>query len=294
MNGALLLQTVIDGLILGGIYSISAVGFSLIFGVLGVINLSHGMFVLIGAYVAMLLKQHAGIDPLLSAPLAFAVLFLLGLAFEIFLLSGAIRKSAVITSLLVTFGVSLILRDAVVAAIGPDIHTLDSVWTLPTMHIGSVVIDGARATGPIASILLLAILSIALARFKIGRAIRATAQQTFAASLCGVDVRRVYLLTFAISAGFAGVSGVIVGMINPFSPSDETFWTLNAFATVVLGGVGSPLGALVGGLLLGQISTFSSQYVGSVFPNIFMFGTLLLMLVWRPSGLLGNSLKGSV
>ena len=294
MNGALLVQTAIDGLILGGIFSISAVGFSLVFGVLGIVNLAHGMFVLLGAYAALVLKHQFGIDPFFSLLPSFVVLFLIGLLLETSLLSGAVRRGSLMTTLLITFGASLILKDLVVLLIGPDIHTLDSTWTLPTVHVGSVVIDGNRATGLIASLVLLAVLSIVLAKFKIGRAIRATAQETFAASLCGVDSRRIYALTFAVSAGFAGASGVIVGIINPFSPTDDAFWTLNAFVTVVLGGIGNPLGSLVGGLLLGQISTFSSQYVGSVFPNIFMFCALLLMLIWRPHGLLGSSFRGSV
>jgi branched-chain amino acid transport system permease protein len=294
MNGALLVQTVIDGLILGGIFSISAVGFSLIFGVLGVVNLSHGMFVLLGAYAALVLKRQFGIDPLFSLFLSFIVLFVIGILLEVFLLSGVMRRGNLMTTLLITFGASLILKDLVVLLIGPDIHTLDSTWTLPTFHVGSVVIDGSRATGLVASLMLLALVSIVLANFKIGRAIRATAQQTFAASLCGVDPRKIYALTFGVSAGFAGASGVIVGIINPFSPADDAFWTLNAFVTVVLGGIGNPLGSLVGGLILGQISTFSSQYIGSVFPNIFMFCALLLMLLWRPHGLLGRPFRGSV
>jgi branched-chain amino acid transport system permease protein len=109
-----------------------------------------------------------------------------------------------------------------------------------------------------------------------------------------VDVTRIYAVTFGVSAGFAGVSGIIVGLVIPFTPFEDAYWTLNAFVTVVLGGIGSPLGALIGGLILGEINTFSSQYVGSVYPNIFMFLTLLLMLIARPNGLLGNAFKGSV
>ena len=123
---------------------------------------------------------------------------------------------------------------------------------------------------------------------------RATAQHDFAAGLCGVNARNIYAMTFGVSAAFAGVSGIIIGLVNPFSPFDDAYWTLNAFVTVVLGGVGSPLGALLGGLLLGEISTFSSQYIGSLYPNIFIFCTLLIMLIVRPNGLLGNAYKGSV
>lgn len=294
MDGTLLFQTLVDGLILGGIFALSAVGFSLIFGVLGVVNLTHGIFVLLGAYLGLALKEGIGIDPLVAIPFIFAALFMIGALLQITLVSGAVRRGSLMSSLLITFGASLILRDAVILIFGPNVQSLSSVWLLDTFRIGDVIIDGARATGLIASLMLLGFLSLALHRLKMGRAMRATAQQGFAAGLCGVDVKRVYAVTFGISAAFAGVSGIIIGLINPFSPFDDTYWTLNAFVTVVLGGVGSPVGALLGGLLLGEISTLSSQYIGSLYPNVFIFCALLLMLIVRPNGLLGNAYRGSV
>jgi len=294
MNGTLLLQTLVDGLILGGIFSLSAVGFSLIFGVLGIVNLAHGVFILGGAYLGLALKTWLGLDPLAAIPVVFVVLFVLGALLQQTLVSAAVQRGSLMTSLLVTFGASLILRDVLILIFGPDIHSLSSTWLLSTFHVAGVVIDGARATGLIASLALLALLSFSLHSMKVGRAIRATAQQSFAAGLCGVDAGRIYTLTFGVSAGFAGASGIVIGMVNPFSPFDDAYWTLNAFVTVVLGGVGSPLGALLGGLLLGEISTLSSQYVGPRFPNVFIFGALLLMLIVRPNGLLGNAYKGSV
>lgn len=294
MNTTLLAQTLVDGLILGGIYALSAVGFSLIFGVLGVVNLAHGMFVLLGAYVGLMVKNAFGVDPLMAIPIAFAILFVFGALFQLWVVSTAIRRGSLISSLLVTFGASLILKDIIIVFIGPDIHTLDSTWVLGTHTVGGIVIDGARATALLASLLLLGLLALVLYKTGIGRAIRATAQQSFAAGLCGINCRRIYAVTFGVSAGFAAASGVIVGIINPFSPADDAFWTLNAFVTVVLGGIGSPLGALLGGLLLGEISTLSSQYIGATFPNIFMVCTLLLMLLIRPNGIMGNAYKGSV
>lgn len=294
MDETLVLQTLIDGLILGGVYSLSAVGFSLIFGVLGVVNLAHGVFVLLGAYLGVALNKTMGIDPLLTIPIVFVVMFALGALMQVTLVSGAVRRSSLMSSLLITFGASLMIRDAIILIFGPDVQSLSSSWLLDTFRIGGVIVDGARATGLIASLILLAILSFALQRMKVGRAMRATAQQDFAAGLCGIDVGRIYAMTFGVSAAFAGASGVIIGLINPFSPFDDAFWTLNAFVTVVLGGVGSPLGALLGGLLLGEISTFSSQYIGSLYPNVFIFCALLIMLIVRPNGLLGNAYKGSV
>jgi branched-chain amino acid transport system permease protein len=294
MNETLLLQTLVDGLILGGIFSLSAVGFSLIFGVLGVVNLAHGIFILGGAYLGLALKAALGLDPLAAIPIVFVVVSVIGAVLHQTLVSAAVQRGSLMTSLLITFGISLIVRDILILIFGPDIHSLASVWLLNTFHVGGVVVDGARATALIASLALLGLLSLVLYRMKVGRAIRATAQQSFAAGLCGVDAGRVHTLTFGVSAGFAGASGIVIGMINPFSPFDDAYWTLNAFVTVVLGGVGSPVGALLGGLLLGEISTLSSQYIGPRYPNVFIFGALFLMLIVRPNGLLGNAYKGSV
>jgi len=294
MNMTLLAQTLVDGLILGGIYSLSAVGFSLIFGVLGVVNLAHGVIVLLGAYAALVMQQHFGLDPLLSIPFVFALLFVLGALLQLTIVGPAIRRGSLISTMLVTFGAALILKDLIVLTIGPDIQTLSSNLTLGTSTVADVIVDGARSTALLASLGLLGLLTVILKWTKAGQAIRATAQQGFAAALCGIDGVSIYAVTFGVSAGFAGASGVIVGIINPFVPSSDAFWTLNAFVTVVLGGVGSPVGALVGGLLLGLISTLSSQYVGATFPNIFMVCTLLLMLLIRPNGIMGNAYKGSV
>ena len=148
---------------------------------------------------------------------------------------------------------------------------------------------GDGDTGPwIADLSRPGALTAALNWTAMGRMIRATAQQEMAARLCGVDARHVYGLTFGVSAAFAGASGAILGIVLPFAPPDEAIWTINAFVVVTLGGVGSPAGALIGGLLLGLISTFTSQFIGPAFPNAMMFLILVLMLLIRPSGLLGK------
>jgi branched-chain amino acid transport system permease protein len=114
-----------------------------------------------------------------------------------------------------------------------------------------------------------------------------------AARLCGVNVRHVYAMTFGVSAAFAGAAGIVIGIVLPFSPVDEGTWTLNAFVVVVLGGVGSPAGALLGGLLLGMVSTLTAQYIGPSFPNVTMFLLLVVLLLLRPQGLLGNAFAPS-
>lgn len=288
----LIAQTLADGLVLGGIYALSAVGFSLIFGVLHVINLSHGVLVLIGAYLALLFSRTLGIDPLLTLPLVMAALFALGYVYQRFLIQHAVDQSH-LGSMLLTFGVALMLQNVMIWLFSPDMKNITPSYAFLSFHLFGLSFDAVRLSALLASLVLLCVLALLLKYAAFGQVIRATAQQTLAARLCGVDVRHVYALTFAVSAAFAGAAGIVIGIILPFSPADEALWTLNAFVVVVLGGVGSPAGALIGGLLLGVVSTLTAQYIGPAFPNATMFLLLVVMLLVRPNGLLGNAFAAS-
>jgi branched-chain amino acid transport system permease protein len=288
----LLLQTLADGLVLGGIYALSAAGFSLIFGVLHVINLSHGMIVLIGAYLAMIISTTFHIDPLATTPIVMAALFVFGYAYQRWLIQYAVERSE-LGSMLLTFGVALMLQNVLIWVFSPDTRSITPTYAFSSVHIAGITFEPVRLAALATSLVLLGLLSLILNRSSLGRIIRATAQQTLAARLCGVNVRHVFALTFAVSAAFAGASGIVIGIVLPFSPMDEATWTLNAFIVVTLGGVGSPAGAIIGGLLLGLISTLTSQYAGPAFPNAAMFLILVIMLLVRPQGLLGNAFAGS-
>jgi branched-chain amino acid transport system permease protein len=288
----LILQTVADGLVLGGIYALAAVGFSLIFGVLHVINLSHGVLVLLGAYLALVLSGALRIDPLLTLPLVMAVLFGVGYVYQRFLIQRTVGRTP-LASMLLTFGIALMLQNAMIWVFSPDMKNITPTYAFESFKIASLTFDAVRVSALAASLVLLSCLALLLKFSSLGRLIRATAQQTLAAQLCGVNVRHVYALTFAVSAAFAGAAGIVIGVILPFSPADEALWTLNAFVVVVLGGVGSPAGALLGGLLLGIVNTLTAQYVGPAFPNVTMFLMLVILLLVRPHGLLGNAFSAS-
>jgi branched-chain amino acid transport system permease protein len=288
----LIAQTIADGLVLGGIYALAAVGFSLIFGVLHVINLSHGILVLMGAYLALIFSEALHIDPLLCIPPVMLVLFCVGYVYQRFLIQHAVDRASV-NSMLLTFGVALMLQNVMIWLFSPDMKNITPSYAFASFKLGSVNFDAVRVSALLASLVLLSLLSALLRYSPMGRVIRATAQQTLAARLCGVNVRHVYALTFAVSAAFAGAAGIVLGIILPFSPNDEGTWTLNAFVVVVLGGVGSPAGALIGGLLLGIVSTLTAQYIGPAFPNVTMFLLLVLLLLVRPHGLLGNAFAAS-
>ncbi len=288
----LIIQTLADGLVLGGIYALAAVGFSLIFGVLHVINLSHGVLVLMGAYLALTFSAFLHIDPLLTMPLVMVALFAIGYAYQRLLIQHAVDRSQ-FGSLLLTFGVGLMLHNVMIWVFSPDMKNITPTYAFTAFKLGPIAFDAVRVSCLIASLVLLSCLAGLLNFSPLGRVIRATAQQTMAARLCGVNVPHVYALTFAVSAAFAGASGIVIGIILPVSPADEATWTLNAFVVVVLGGVGSPAGALIGGLLLGVVSTLTAQYIGPSFPNVTMFLLLVVLLLVRPQGLLGNAFAAS-
>lgn len=287
-----LAQTLADGLVLGGIYALSAAGFSLIFGVLHVVNLSHGVTVLIGAYIAFTVSTALHIDPLLTIPLVMAVLFAAGYAYQRFLIQRAVDQSH-LGSMLLTFGVALMLQNVLIWVFSPDVRSITPSYAFASLRVGGLNFDLVRLSALLTSLLLLGCLAIVLQRTALGRIIRATAQQSLAARLCGVNVRHTFAVTFGVSAAFAGASGAVIGIILPFTPADEALWTLNAFIVVTLGGVGSPSGALLGGLLLGVIYTLTAQYIGPAYPNAMMFLILVVMLVVRPNGLLGNAFSAS-
>ncbi|HKK37414.1 MAG TPA: branched-chain amino acid ABC transporter permease [Paracoccaceae bacterium] len=283
----LFLQTALNGLVLGGIFSLAAVGFSLIFGVIGIVNLTHGVFVVAGAYLALVLHDSFGIDPLIGVLPIGAVLFAVGYAYQRTIIHWAVSRASVEASLVVTFGMAMVFRNLLQLWFGPDVQAITPSYGFQSVAIGEIRIDVVRLAALGASMVILLALALMLARTHFGRAMRAVAQQPLAASLCGLDVRRIFGLTFGMSAALAGASGAIIGIVQPFSAATEVAWTLNAFVVVVLGGIGSPAGALIGGLLLGLINAFTAQYVGPALTQAMMFLVLVGMLLLRPQGILG-------
>ncbi|MBW3097475.1 branched-chain amino acid ABC transporter permease [Pseudohoeflea coraliihabitans] len=285
----LFLQTTLNGLVLGGLYSLAAVGFSLIFGVLGIVNLTHGIFVVAGAFGALVLYNEFGLDPLLAMLPVGIVLFAVGYIYQRTVIHWAISRASLVASLVVTFGVAMIGRNLMQLTFGPDAHSITPSYSFSSLTFGPLQIDVVRVVALGASLVLLLLLALVLAKTHFGRAVRATAQQPLAAELSGLNVQRLHGLTFGISAALAGASGAIIGIVQPFTPASEVAWTLNAFIVVVLGGIGSPAGALVGGILLGLINAYTAQYIGPSLTQAAMFLVLVLMLLLRPNGLLGNA-----
>ena len=281
------LQIAANGLVLGGLYACIAVGFSLVWGVLNVINILHGSFIVLGSYVAYFAYVHLGIHPFVSIIIAGAVLYGLGYVLQAGIINRVVTAPVLIT-LTLTFGLDLILNNAMLVAFTADYQAVNLANPLGTMKIGPVYLPGDRVAAMVLALLLTVLLYRLLRDSRIGRAIVAVRMDREAAALMGVDVKHINAITFAVGAFMAGAAGALLSIIFPISPLNGPLFLGKAFVVCVLGGLGSVPGAMVGGLALGIIESFGSYWLGPEHAMTLSFGLLLVLLFVRPSGLMGR------
>ena len=281
------LQIAANGLVLGGLYACIAVGFSLVWGVLNVINILHGSFIVLGSYVAYFTYIHLGIHPFISIIIAGAVLYALGYVLQAGIINRVVTAPVLIT-LTLTFGLDLILNNAMLVAFTADYKAVNLANPLGTLKIGPVYLPGDRVAAMVLALLLTVLLYRLLRDSRIGRAIVAVRMDREAAALMGVDVKHINAITFAIGAFMAGAAGALLSIIFPISPLNGPLFLGKAFVVCVLGGLGSVPGAMVGGLVLGVIESFGSYWLGPEHAMTLSFGLLLVLLFVRPSGLMGR------
>jgi branched-chain amino acid transport system permease protein len=281
------LQATVNGLLQGGLLALVAVGFSLVWGVMNIVNLAHGAFVLIGAYTGWKLQSSAGIDPLLGMLVAAVALLAAGYVIQRYLINLVVNAPIWMT-LLLTFGLSLLLVNGLVLLFTGDFRSIHTSYGSESLSLGEVRVPYARLIAFAIAIGFTIGLVWFVDRTRLGLAIKATGMDRGAARLMGVKVRRVYGITFGIAAGLAGAAGAISGTVDTFSPADAGGFTLQSFVIAVLGGLGNMWGALVGGLLLGVVQAWSGQYLGGTLINAVAFAVLVIVLVVRPEGLLGK------
>lgn len=281
------LQLLANGIVLGGLYAAIAAGFSLVWGVLNVINILHGTFIVLGSYVAFFLHAYAGIHPFVSIVPAAAVLFALGWVLQAGFINRVVTAPVLIT-LTLTFGLDLVINNGMLLAFTADYRKVNLASPLPALILGPVLVPGDRLAATALAILLTYGLYRLLSDSNVGRAIVAVRMDREAASLMGVDVKRINAVTFGIGALMAGAAGALLSIIYPISPLNSTLFLGKAFVVCVLGGLGSVPGALVGGLALGLIESFGGYALGPEHAVTISFALLLLLLFARPSGLLGR------
>lgn len=284
----LLVQVLINGVLLGGFYAIMALGLALVWGVLNIVNLAHGAFIMLGAYLSWYLYQYGGIDPFIGLPLNAVIMFAVGYAMQRGLLNLIVR-APMFNTLLITFGIEVVLTYLAQLVFTADFRTINPPYAGDNITLGSVVIPDVRLFAFVAAIVLTLAMWVFLLRTKLGRAIRATAQNLVAARLYGVEPRHLYAMTFGIGIGLAGAAGALYGVTSQINPYIGASLTAKSFAISIIGGLENPLGVIVGGLALGIIESLALLYLGATFGDVATFGVLVLVLIVRPTGLLGRT-----
>lgn len=280
-------QILANGLVLGGLYACIASGFSLVWGVLNIINILHGSFIVLGAYLAYFAYLKAGIHPLASILIAIPAFFAMGYGLQRSVINRIMRAPVLLT-LTLTFGLDLVLQNAMILGFSADFRKLVLNPPLGTVALGQVVLPVDRLAATTLAIVLMGVLYLVLSRSRIGRAIVAVRMDREAAALMGVDVPRIYAVTFGLGAVMAGVSGALLATIFPISPLGGSAYLGKAFVVCVLGGLGSVPGALIGGLVLGVVESLGALWFGPEQAVTVAFTLLIVMLLVRPQGLLGR------
>lgn len=290
----MLLQQIINGLAQGSIYSLIGIGFALIFGVLGLVHFAHGEVYMLGAFFGFLLITMFHLDIFSALAIAIVGSAIVGVIVEA-VAFRTLRKAPDVAPMICTLGLSVVLQNVAMLLWGSDTKSVPDVldssiipfWGAQ-VSIPQIIIFGV-------SLLLTAALQLILYRSKMGRAIRATAQNKDAAALMGVNIDRIISVTFALGSGLGGAAGVLVGLYyNAFYPTMGFMAGLKAFTATVLGGLTSVPGAVLGGLILGVAETLGAAYISSGYRDLIAFVILILVLLIKPSGIFGRGIQGKV
>lgn len=278
------LQTLVNGIVLGALYASLAVGFSLVWGVLNIVNMLHGSLIILGGYITYFAWHSYGIHPLLALPAVALLMYALGYVTQLLVINKVVHQPVLVTMTL-TFGLDLILYNfmTVYYTATPRRVTLD----LGAMSIGGIAVPFDRLLGMVLALVLTGLLYVVMRRSRVGRAIVAVRMDSAAAALMGIKVNRIYAITFGIGALMAGATGVIFAMVYPVTTNLTGIYLGKAFVICVIGGLGSVQGALVGGIVLGVIESFAGQFVGPQHAITVGFLLMLFLLVVKPTGLTG-------
>ena len=288
----ILAQQIVLGILIGGLYGLAATGLSLVFGVMKVLNVAHGELIMLGGYATFWLVTLGAVDPFVGLLLTVPVAVLGGVALYAGLFAFVVRadeERRVKNSLLIGFGVALALQALAVKLWTADERSITTPYAGSVVTVGPISIPLVRLGSLMLALALTVGLEIALRRWRWGKAIRATSEDWQAALLSGIDVRRAYLLAFALGTGLAGAAGTLVAVGYSISPSIGLEWTLKALIVIVLAGLGSMIGTFVGGIFLGVAEAVSAAVVGGAYREVVGLVIFFVVLVVRPQGLFGKS-----
>jgi branched-chain amino acid transport system permease protein len=280
-------QTIVNGLMLGGVYALAAAGFSLVWGVMNIINLSHGSLIMLGAYLTFLLSENFGIDPFLSIPVCMAALFIVGYLLQRGVINFVVRAPVFMT-LILTFGIDLVIVNLALVAFSADVRTVTTSYGGANFTIIGVTVPWIRVAILGVALVLTAVTGYILFRTRLGQAIRAVRMDLDAAQLCGVHTATIYAVTFGIGAALAGAAGALIGVVSSITPIMGLSYIAKVFAVAVLGGLGSMVGVVVGGVCLGLFEAFAGVMLGSGYQDMVGYVLLILVLLIKPAGFFGK------
>lgn len=279
---------IVTGLLTGLVYGLSALGLSVIFGVVRVVNFAHGEIMVLGMYGAMLLAHYAGLDPLAAAPLVAAALFAGGWALQRVLINRFIGRPEHMQFLLLA-GVAMMLVNLMLMLFGPEAKPTPVTYAFDSFEVGPLVLDKVRVYAATAAVLVSGSLFLFFDRTRLGTAIRACADNQLGARVVGLDIDGLYALTFGIGAAIAGIAGCLLTLMTDVRPTLAPELTLTSFIIVIVGGLGSLTGALLGGLLIGVSEALAGFFLLPSLKSMLSYGLLILILLLRPQGLFGRS-----
>jgi branched-chain amino acid transport system permease protein len=281
-------SVLVAGVLAGGLFGLIGLGLSLVFGVLKETNLAHGELIVGGAFAASLMVDNLGTDPLVALPFAMVAMALIAYPVQRYLLTGLLRASAT-APLVATFGLSLLAQAGLQAAFGINTHTLSAPYADTGFSVFGVRVQTIYVISFALAVVLCLITHFVLTRTRAGGAVRAAAADPATASVLGIDVGRVYALTFSASAALAAAAGVMTGVAQSFTPTSGLPLLLIGFAVMALGGIGSVSGALLGGIALGVLQSISVDLFGGGYRNLVVYLTFFLVLAFRPTGIFGRA-----
>lgn len=280
-------QVVLNGVLLGGLYACMAISFSLIWGVMNIINLAHGSMMLMGAYVTFQLHRRFGIDPILSIPISASVLFGFGYLLQRIVLNRVVHTSIFLT-LVLTFGLDMLLINVNIALFTADVRSITMWYSGLALDIGGVRLAYTRIIVFVLALAMTFGLHLLLKHSRAGRAIRATSQNAQAARVMGVDIPHTYAITFGLGAAMAGATGSLIAVVYTFSPVIGDTFTLKSFVVVILGGLGNMFGAIIAGIFLAVAENIVAGFIDPGYRDVISFWLLITVLLLRPSGFLGR------
>lgn len=283
-----LIQPIINGLLLGGLYAVIALGLTTMFGIVKLVNLAHGDLMILSSYLSLTLVTYFGINPFLSILFVVPIMFVVGFAIQKYLLNRVLGKEME-PPLLVAFGISIILQNLLLLVFTPDAKGIMTDISVKTIQIGNIYLPVLYLVDFIIGCLVIFFLRLFYNKSFLGRAIRAASDDVGAAKLMGIDTSNIFAIAMGIAMITAAIAGILVGMTFSFYPHTGSQYLIISFGVIIIGGLGSMKGALLGGIILAEAQLLGAHFVGPGYQLLIGYAVLLAILALRPQGIFGQA-----